>query len=65
MFYAVHLAYSDGIHSQRIICITKACDTEDAEENIKRAYPDCSIEQIAPWNFRSTNIIEVAKIKYI
>jgi len=65
MFYKVHLTYSDDIHSHYVICITKACDSEDAEENVRRAYKDCRIEIIEPWKFKGTDIIEVGAFKYI
>ena len=62
MFYKVCLTYSDGIHSHYITCITKACDSDDAEENVKRAYKDCAIEYIGEWRFKGTDISE---FKYI
>lgn len=65
MFYKVHLTYSDGIHSHYITCITKACDLEDAEENVRRAYKNCTIECVEPWRFKGTDIIEVSAFKYI
>lgn len=66
MFYEIHLTYNDGsVRSRYVTCIIKACDREDAEENIRRAYPNCSIESISPWRFRSTDVIEVACFKYI
>ena len=63
MFYKVYLTYSDGIHARYITCITKACDLEDAEENVRRAYRNCSIERVEPWHFKGTDIIEVERIK--
>ena len=65
MFYKIYLTYTDGIHRHYVTCITKACDSEDAEENVRRAYKSCEIEMIEPWKFRGTDVIEVSAFRCI